>query len=245
MPRSSRPKSRPFSRLSVAQLGGAPRTYRLHGRRPPENAGPLPCQAGPPDEAQHEAPSRRRTPGTPSPPGAQRPSRHAGMVKVTRKRRWEEGGARARFHFLEPPPPPTPPLAAGLSAAPQATFSAPGRGGPKSRPFSRLGVAPPWAHHERAASTATAEKAGPSPSQAGPPDETRHHAPPRHPANRSTAWRSRGRFRVLWLGQTSREPGRGQIVRRVDRVTVSQLLPLHGTVARWRLPSAAHDCARL
>src|SRR5690606_757148 len=57
------------------------------------------------------------------------------------------GGRRAPrlLPFPGATAPPTPPLAAGLSAAPQATFSAPGPTFPKSRPFSRLGVALPWA----------------------------------------------------------------------------------------------------
>ena len=81
----------------------------LHGTRLLENAESLPGRAGPrpPDEAHRRASSRRRTPGTPSTPaGAQRRAGHAGMVKVTRKRCREEGGACARFHFLEPPPRP-------------------------------------------------------------------------------------------------------------------------------------------
>ena len=81
----------------------------VHGTRLLENAGPLPGRAGPrpPDEAHRRASSRRRTPGTPSTPaGAQRRAGHAGMVKVTRKRRSEDGEPHGYFHFLEPPPRP-------------------------------------------------------------------------------------------------------------------------------------------
>ena len=135
------PKSRPFSRLSVAQLGGAPRTYSLHGRRPPENAGALPCQAGPPDEAQHGAPSRRRTPDIPDLPER---SARPGMRAWSRSR--ENGAGRRAGPVLDSiswshSAVYTAP-SSGLSAAPQATFSLPGFTRPKSRPFSRLGVAP-------------------------------------------------------------------------------------------------------
>ena len=94
-------------RVSARTLGRRNAPRHAAPRKRGTFAGPGRAGPRPPDEAHRRASSRRRTPGTPSTPaGAQRPAGHAGMVKVTRKRRSEDGEPHGYFHFLEPPPRP-------------------------------------------------------------------------------------------------------------------------------------------